>query len=95
MTEVDPSDDMTFWTIQQFCNAANNYGCRVTQFKAPAPAPLISATPNILGSGSNLTLVIKGDTTSTRAWFYEPGTSFLKASYCFYRRRDNRKQCFL
>ena len=77
MTEVDPSDDMTFWTIQQFCNATNSYGCRVSQFRAPAPAPLISATPNILSSGSNLTLVIKGDTT-TGLGFYEPGTSFSK-----------------
>jgi hypothetical protein len=79
MTECDPSDDMTFWTIQQFCNATNNYGCRVTQFKAPAPAPLISATPNSLSSGSNLTLVIKGDTTTTTGLgFYEPGATFPK-----------------
>jgi hypothetical protein len=79
MTECDPSDDMTFWTIQQFCNAANDYGCRVTQFKAPAPAPLLSATPNILSSDSNLTLVIKGDTTTTTGLgFYEPGVTFPK-----------------
>ncbi|MDR3609461.1 MAG: hypothetical protein P4L27_02735, partial [Ignavibacteriaceae bacterium] len=77
MTECDPSDDMTFWTIQQFCNAANNYGCRVSQFRAPAPATLTTATPNILGPGSNYTLVIKGDTT-TGLGFYEPGTGFSK-----------------
>ena len=77
MTEVDPSDDMTFWTIQQFCDASNDYGCRVSQFKAPAPATLTSATPNVLGTGSNLTLVINGD-ASTGIGFYEPGASFSK-----------------
>jgi hypothetical protein len=79
MTEVDPTDDMTFWTIQQYCNGTNNYGCRVSSFKAPAPAPLISATPNVLGTGSNLTLLLKGDTTTTTGLgFYEPGSGFSK-----------------
>ena len=77
MTECDPSDDMTFWTIQQFCDATNSYGCQVTQLKAPAPATIISITPSTLGPGSNLTLVIKGDTT-TGLGFYEPGSGFTK-----------------
>jgi hypothetical protein len=77
MTEVDPSDDMTFWTIQQYCNGTNNYGCRVSQFKSPGPATLLSATPNVLNSGTNLTLVLKGDTT-TGLGFYEPGSGFSK-----------------
>ena len=77
MTECDPTDDMTFWTIQEFCDASNSYGCRVTSLKAPAPATLKSATPNILGKGASLSLVLKGDTT-TGLGFYEPGTSFSK-----------------
>jgi hypothetical protein len=77
MTECDPSDDLSIWTIQEFCDAANSYGCRVTQLKAPPPATLTSATPNALGPGSNLTLVIKGDTT-TGTGFYDPGLSFSK-----------------
>src|SRR6185437_5936317 len=27
-TSVDPLDDMTMWTIQEFCNATNSYGVR-------------------------------------------------------------------
>ena len=77
MTNCDPSDDMTFWTIQEFCDVANSYACKVTQLKAPAPATITSATPSVLGSGSNLTVVIKGDTT-TGLGFYEPGASFSK-----------------
>lgn len=77
MTECDPSDDMTFWTIQEFCDASNSYGCRVTQLKAPAPPTFTSVIPSILGPGSNQTLVIKGDTT-TGLGFYEPGSGFSK-----------------
>ena len=28
-TSVDPGDDMTMWTIQEYCNAADSYGVRV------------------------------------------------------------------
>ncbi|MDR3666325.1 MAG: T9SS type A sorting domain-containing protein [Ignavibacteriaceae bacterium] len=77
MTECDPSDDMTFWTIQEFCDVANSYGCRVTQLNAPAPPTSITVTPSTLGPGSNLSLVIKGDTT-TGLGFYEPGSGFTK-----------------
>src|SRR5438477_9447771 len=30
-TCVDPNDDMTMWTIQEFCNATDSYGCEVVQ----------------------------------------------------------------
>jgi hypothetical protein len=76
-TDIDPYDDMTFWTIQQVVNATDSYGCQVLKLMAPAPAALISATPGVIGPGSNLTLVIKGDTT-TGLGFFEPGSSFLK-----------------
>jgi hypothetical protein len=77
MTECDPSDDMSIWTIEEFCDVANSYGCRVTQLKAPAPPTVTSITPSVLGPGSNLSLVIKGDTT-TGLGFYEPGSGFSK-----------------
>jgi hypothetical protein len=77
MTECDPSDDMSIWTIEEFCDASNSYGCNVTQLKAPAPPTFTSVTPSTLGPGSNLTLVIKGDTT-TGLGFYEPGSGFSK-----------------
>src|SRR5207247_1415152 len=31
---VDPADDMTMWTFQEYCNQANSWGVRVIQLKA-------------------------------------------------------------
>lgn len=36
-TTLDPCDDMTAWTIQEFNNALNSYGLRVAKLQAPAP----------------------------------------------------------
>ncbi|MGH7741240.1 MAG: hypothetical protein ACRENS_04385, partial [Candidatus Eiseniibacteriota bacterium] len=30
-TTLDPLDDMTMWTIQEYCNATDTYGCRVVK----------------------------------------------------------------
>lgn len=49
-TSLDPQDDMTMWTIQEFCDATNSYGVRVAKLVAPPPATPLSAvtaqTPN-------------------------------------------------
>ncbi len=37
-TVVDPSDDMTFWTFQEYANSNNSWGVQVIQLKAPPPA---------------------------------------------------------
>ena len=34
-TSLDPSDDMSIWTIQEFCNSVNSYGLRVAKMLAP------------------------------------------------------------
>jgi len=67
-TSVDPNDDMTMWTIQEYTSASNKWGVRVAQLKAPAPV--------ITGIGA-----VPADTTSTQVpvigkGFFEPGTSF-------------------
>ncbi|HNJ43053.1 MAG TPA: hypothetical protein PKZ53_21400, partial [Acidobacteriota bacterium] len=36
-TCLDPCDDMTMWTIQEFANATNSYGVRAVKLLAPAP----------------------------------------------------------
>src|SRR5437764_14963217 len=38
MTSLDPLDDMTMWTVQEFCDATNSYGVRVVKLLAPPPA---------------------------------------------------------
>src|SRR5205085_10180991 len=43
-TSLDPKDDMTMWTIQEFCDATNSYGVRVVKLQAPPPASPNSAS---------------------------------------------------
>ncbi len=34
---IDPIDDMSFWTFQEYTNATNSYAVRVCKVLAPAP----------------------------------------------------------
>ncbi len=71
-TVVDPLDDMTTWTFQEYCNSAGNYGVRAVQLKAPPPA-----TPNAIGTigcgiGKIVTINIAG-TSTNNSGFFDPG----------------------
>jgi hypothetical protein len=37
-TSLDPCDDMTMWTIQEYTQAVNTWGTKFAQLKAPPPA---------------------------------------------------------
>ncbi len=44
-TSLDPLDDMTMWTIQEFCDATNSYAVRIVKLVAPPPATPAAADP--------------------------------------------------
>ena len=50
---VDPNDDMTMWTIQEYCNGTDTYGVQAVQLIAPPPATPLSAAPPSVASGSS------------------------------------------
>jgi hypothetical protein len=76
LTCLDPSDDMTMWTIQQFCNAANSYGVQVVRLLAPGPATPSSCSPASVAAGTiNATIVLTG-TTNGDTGFFDPGLGF-------------------
>ncbi len=76
LTTVDPNDDMTFWTAQEYCNAANSWGVRIIQIKAPPPAiPSICNPASIVGGTTNVDVVLTGVSTSGSG-FFDPGTGF-------------------
>ena len=76
ITSIDPDDNMTMWTIQEFCNATNSYGCQVAKLLAPVPAAVSSATPPIAARGlSSVNITING-TTINGSGFYDPGVGF-------------------
>ncbi len=80
-TSLDPEDDMTVWTIQEFCDATNSYGVRAAKLLAPPPPPTLSAAPtSIAAAQASVNIVITGSgiTAAGGQGFYDPGTGFAK-----------------
>ena len=63
---------MTMWTIQQYCNGTNTYGCRVAKLLAPPPATPASASSSVPAGQSSTDVTITG-TVISGSGFYEPG----------------------
>ena len=75
---VDPNDDMTMWTIQEYTNAMNSWGVQVIKLRAPLPATPSAATPTSVARGAtNVNVVITG-TSSGGSAFFDPGTGYPK-----------------
>ena len=72
-TVVDPNDDMTFWTFQEYCDETNSWGIRVVELKAPPPATPVSAAPDSLCSGiPSVQVAVSGNVVSGSG-FFDPG----------------------
>jgi hypothetical protein len=74
-TSLDPLDDMTMWTIQEFCDNTNSYGVRVVKLIAPPPATPASALPSSIAQGATGDVIITG-TAVTGSGFFDPGGGF-------------------
>ena len=72
-TVVDPLDDMSVWTIQEYNQTTNSYAVRIGRLLAPPPAtPNCSAASPIAFAGGTGSVVI-GATSSNGSGFYDPG----------------------
>ncbi len=69
-TDVDPLDDQTMWTFQQYANVDDSYGTRVVQVKAPAPATPLPVGPFYNNRDTLVTL--KGKSVE-HSGFFDPG----------------------
>lgn len=77
-TSVDPEDDMTLWTIQQWVQTNNSYAVRVAKLLAPPPASPTSVNPNTVAAGqASVNITITG-TQSNGSGFFDPGAGFAK-----------------
>ena len=72
---LDPLDDQTMWTVQEFCDAANSYGVRVVKLNAPPPATPASASPLSVPAGQSSVIVTITGTSSAGSEFYDPGAN--------------------
>ncbi len=60
-TSLDPCDDMTMWTIQQFTNATHSYGVQAVRLQPPAPTLASCGAPTSVSVGaSNVNVVLTG-----------------------------------
>lgn len=79
-TCVDPTDGMTLWTFQEYCNATDSMGVRVVRLLAPPPAAP-TATPGnpfpaSVNSGISSILVSITGTSTAGSGYFEPGPGF-------------------
>ncbi|TPW16971.1 MAG: hypothetical protein FD129_558, partial [bacterium] len=72
-TSLDPLDDMTMWTVQEFCDATNSYGVRVAKLIAPPPATP-SAIPDVTAGANPVNVTLTGAVVSGSG-FYDPGAN--------------------
>jgi hypothetical protein len=77
-TSLDPDDDMTLWTLQQFVDAVDSWGLRLVRIQAPPPAAIATLSPNTLASGlAGASITVTGTATGGTG-FFDPGAGFLR-----------------
>jgi hypothetical protein len=72
-TVVDPTDNQTFWTFQEYANANNSWGVRVIKLQAPPPATPDTATPGTIPLGACSSSVDVTGTSTDGSGFFDPG----------------------
>jgi hypothetical protein len=77
-TSVDPLDDMTMWTVGEYCQALNSYGIRVAKLQAPPPASIANGPNaglyNVQGGQASVNVTITG-TSVSGSGFFDPGAN--------------------
>jgi hypothetical protein len=70
---VDPNDDQTVWTFQEYTSASNTWAIRAIQLKAPLPATPSTASPSVICQGQNPVSVTITGTSVSGSEFFDPG----------------------
>ena len=74
-TSLDPCDDMTLWTVQEYASSENVYGMRVAQLMAPPLAAPASASPSQVAAGhASLNVTITGTSTGGSGFYDTPAS---------------------
>ncbi|CAG0953885.1 hypothetical protein PHYC_00351 [Phycisphaerales bacterium] len=69
-TVVDPADDQTLWTFQEYVSNTNEWAIRVTRLLAPPPVTPTACVPaSVVQSASNVNVVVTGASASNSAFF--------------------------
>ncbi|HEX3336318.1 MAG TPA: hypothetical protein VHS54_07650, partial [Jatrophihabitans sp.] len=75
LTRVDPQDNQTMWTIQEYASGPNSWGVKVARLAAPGP-PTPSAISGQVPQGlASVHVTVTGTATGGQEWF-DPGPGF-------------------
>jgi hypothetical protein len=74
-TSLDPKDDMTMWTVQEYCNGTNTYGARAVKLIAPPPPPTNTANPAAIQLNNASTNIVVTGLAPAGQGFYDPGAN--------------------
>ncbi len=72
-TVVDPNDDMTMWTFQEYANATDSWGVRAIQLIAPPPATITSLSSTSEPQGVYSTTIVITGTSVSGSGYFDPG----------------------
>jgi hypothetical protein len=76
LTRVDPVDNQTIWTIQEYASGPNNsWGVTVARLDAPAPPVPSSASATIETGSASTHVTVAGTGLPGQGW-YDPGPTF-------------------
>jgi hypothetical protein len=76
LTRVDPLDNQTLWTIQEYVSATDTWGVRIARLQAPGPATPAAASVAAKGA-ADVNVTVTGTSTSASGW-YDPGAGFAR-----------------
>ena len=76
-TVVDPTDGMTFWTFQEYCDGPTSWAVRVVEIQAPPPLPIAAVSPATAAIGTRVECVVAGAPDGV-AGYFDPGAGFAK-----------------
>ncbi|MFO1311861.1 MAG: Ig domain-containing protein [Burkholderiales bacterium] len=75
-TSIDPNDDMTMYTIQEYASAQDTWGVRVARLNAPGPATPTAISTATVPTGTASTTVTLTGTSTNGSGFFDPGSGF-------------------
>ncbi|HEY6771969.1 MAG TPA: Ig-like domain-containing protein [Solirubrobacterales bacterium] len=73
-TVVDPTDNMSFWTFQEYASNQDQWGVRVVKLEPPPPATPSTSNPSTIPQGQCALAVDVVGTTTSGSGFFDPGS---------------------
>ena len=79
-TSVDPDDDMTFWTLQQYVDGTNSYAVRLVKSAVATAGRGRHGVAQRIDPGVAAVIVTVTGTTTDGRGFFDPGAGFARRS---------------